>query len=189
MNLPGPENPSQLYVVHTDRAGLHRVHGVILAVHGVLALILAALIIAIGNLGVGWYSVLPFLILLLGQAFQLSIHSFSYGARLSISQPLTLTAWGFAMNTAGGRLEVPWEAVTGVGIRNVRFNRVLMLQLHPNAGPGSTGVDTDLSEGYWKRIRRFGGVMLGRKGIHQDLNEIVQAVHHFSNGRVPVLPG
>lgn len=186
MNLPGPESPSELYVVRTDRAALHRIHGRILVLHGVLALVFVLLILLVGSLQTGWYAMLPFLILLAGQIFQLSRHSFIYGGRLAISEPLTLNTWGFAMNTPHGRVEMPWEAVAGVAFRKVLVNRVHFLQLHPNAGPGSPGVQTDVPDRHWNRIRR-NGLMLGPKGIHADLDEVAAAIGHFSGGRARIL--
>ncbi|SDT36777.1 hypothetical protein [Microlunatus soli] len=186
MSRSGQFDPRAEYVVHTDRAAIHRRHGGILAVHGVLGAAVVAAIIWFEAQDLGPLSTLPMLIILVGQIFQLSWHSFIYGSRVAISEPLTLNHRGFAMNTAAGRMEVPWEAVTGIAIRRRLRYRMLVLQLHPAAMPGSPGVETDITPSDWKRLQRYGGPMLGEKGIRENLADIIAAVDDFSQGRVPV---
>lgn len=120
------------------------------------------------------------------QISRLSHHSLVYGSRVAISQPLTIDHRGFAMNTWVGRMEVPWEAVVGVQIRRRLWNRVLVLELHPAAGPGSPGVLTDIAPRYWARMRRCGRPILGEKGIRESLEQILQAIGYFSEGQVTV---
>jgi hypothetical protein len=186
MNTPRPSAPADRFVVHTDRAAINRVHGGILALHGVVTAVVVAAMILVSSLGAGPLSILPELIVLVGQIFQLSYHSFVYGSRLAISEPLTIDGRGFAMNTVAGHLEVPWEAVTGFGIRRRLWNRFLVLRLHPAAQPGSPGVETDISARYWARMQRYGGPMVGVAGIRESYEQIRQAVSYFSRGRVPV---
>ncbi|GAB3929856.1 hypothetical protein GCM10011575_28150 [Microlunatus endophyticus] len=172
--------------MHTDRVAINRRHGGILVAHGLLAALVVVAMIWISSLDAGPLSILPMLVLLVGQIFQLSYHSFVYGSRIAISEPLTIDGRGFAMNTAAGRMEVPWEAVTGVEVRRRLWNRFLVLRLHPAAQPGSPGVQTDLSARYWTRMQRYGGPMLGAVGIRESYDQIRQAVSYFSRGRVPV---
>ncbi len=68
------------FVIHTDRRATNRWHGGIIAMHAILAVILVVAILIVSNLtaerdmsGLAWS---PFLILLVGQMFQLSIHSY-----------------------------------------------------------------------------------------------------------------
>lgn len=143
-------------------------------------------IVWVGSLGVAPLSIAPLLIVLVGQIFQLSYHSFVYGSRIAISEPLTVNQWGFTMNTVAGRMEVPWQAVTGVRIRSRLWTRLLLLQLHPAAGPGSPGVQTDISPAYWSRMMRYGGPIIGDKGIGESYAQIMQAISYFSRGRVPI---
>lgn len=181
-----PPIPENEFVVHTDRAAIHRRHGGILALHGVVAAAVAVAIVWVDSLQIGALSVLPLLLVLVGQIFQLSYHSFIYGSRVAVSEPLTIDHRGFAMNTTAGRMEVPWQAVVGVQIQRRFFNRLLVLQLHPAAGPGSPGVQTDISPGKWARMKRYGGPMLGQKGIQETYDQIRQAIGYFSSGRVPI---
>lgn len=180
---PIPGEPDE-FVVHTDRAAIHRRGGGILALHGILTLVVVIVMVWLSSLDL-WGS-LPLLILLVGQMFQLSYHSFFYGTRVAISQPLIIDHRGFAMGTWAGRMEVPWEAVRGVRIRSRLWNRVLVVELHPAAGPGSPGLLTDIPSRYWARMKRSGGPMLGEKGIRESYDQILQAVGHFSRGRVPI---
>lgn len=186
MNPPGPSAPAEEFVVHTDRAAIHRRHGGILVLHGVLAVVVVFAIIWVSSLDIGPLSILPLLIVLVGQIFQLAYHSFVYGSRIAISEPLIINGWGFAMNTVAGRMEVPWDAVTGIQLRHRLWYRLLVLQLHPAAAPGSPGVQTDISPGYWARMKRYGGPILGEKGIRESYDQIKEAVAFFSRGRVPV---
>lgn len=186
MEFSGPAAAANEFVVHTDRAAIHGRHGGILVLHGILALIVVVAIVVVSSLDIGALSILPLLIVLVGQIFQLSYHSFVYGSRVAISEPLTIDHRGFGMNTVAGRMEVPWEAVTGVRIRRRLWNRLLFLELHPAAGPRSPGVQTDISDRYWARMKRYGGPMLGEKGIRESYQEILQAIGYFSRGRVPI---
>lgn len=176
--------PSDEFVVHTDRAAIHRRHGGILALHAALGILVVVMIIWVSSLNSGPLAIAPELIVLIGQIFQLSYHSFIYGSRIAISEPLTINKWGFAMNTAAGRMEVPWEAVLGIQTRRWLWHRLLVLQLHPQTQPGSPGIETDISPGYWVRMRRYGGPSLGEKGIQESYDQILQAVAYFSQGRV-----
>lgn len=173
-------------MVHTDRSAIHRRHGVILLLHGIVAAAIVAAIIWGDGLDLGPLSMLPLLIALVGQIFQLSYHSFVYGSRIAINEPLTVNHWGFAMNTAAGRMEVPWDAVAGVGIRRRLWYRMLILHLHPAAKPGSPGIRTDIAESYWNRLHRYGGPMLGEKGVRERLPAIIAAIGHFSQGRASI---
>lgn len=172
------------FVVHTDRAAIHRLLGRNLGLHGILALFWAVAMVWMSSLNV--WGALPLLGPLAIQILQLSHHSFLYGSRIAISEPLTIGPRGFAMNTWVGRMEVPWEAVVGVRRRRWLWSRQLILELHPAAGPGSPGVLTDIPSRYWTRMKRYGGPILGENGVLEPYDQILQAIGYFSRGRVPL---
>ncbi|MFC7404323.1 hypothetical protein [Georgenia alba] len=182
-----PPSPPPEYVVHTDRVAVRRTHGAILWVHGILAAVLVALILGAAafadanDMGTGWLMMLPFLVLLCGQIFQLSIHSYVYGGRIAIDEPMTLTAQGITVRTNEGPLSAPWEAVTGARIiKNTR----LRIMLHPDAVAQRT-VRTVLPP---RAVRHYvkHGIGVARKGIQEELTDVAAAIHHLSGGRVQV---
>lgn len=181
-------NGPPAFVVHTDREAINRLHGRLVGIHAILMLILVAvlfvgagLLAAIDIGGPLALMLLPFVILILGQAFQLAIHCYTWGARVAIAEPLFLSQQGFRMQTAVGTIEVPWDAVQSVR----SLNKVMQINLHPGVTPESPGVRTDVSSRNWARLKRK-GLMVGAKGLREDFKQIRQAIAHLSEGRVPV---
>ena len=186
MQNPGPAASGSQFVVHTDRPAIQRRHGGILVLHGAITVAIVLLMVWVSGLGLGLAPALPFLLLLVLEIFQLSYHAYVYGTRVAISEPLTLTHHGFTLNTAAGRMEVPWEAVATVRVRRRFRSNLLVIGLHPAVVPSSPGVQTDIDPSYWSRMMKIGGPMLGEKGIRESFDQIKQAVTHFSQGRVPI---
>ena len=105
-----------------------------------------------------------------------------------IAYPLEVGPLGMVFDTPRGRVAFPWEAVTGVALLRSATGTRLVVQLHPQAGPGAPGVTGDLTRGGWRLVRRQ-GFQLSMRVVLISPEELGQAVEHYSRGRFrPLLP-
>lgn len=182
--VPAPGRTS--YSLLTDRAEIRRWHGGIVALHATLAALIVGIMVVVSRLvdssGLGSISLLPFLILLIGQTFQLSIHCYQWGSRAAISRPVELDAQGVSFNLAVGHLRLPWEAVQRVDVRSTLFAKVLVFRLYPGVELGMPGVVLEVAPRQLARMRKS-GVMLGLRGLQQTPVEVRQAIMAASGGR------
>ena len=173
-------------VVRSDNAKLRGRFRAILIMHGSLTIfVLGALtFISTSDSDIMRSFSLVWVILLAGQIFQIAIHSYSWGSRLAISQPLTMDSWGLEFQGQQGTVKVPWEAVPEVRQKAVLGNQLLSFQLHPQAMPGENGVEGDPA--YWKRYQKK-GLLLGSIGLVPGFETILPAIQHYSQGRTRIV--
>lgn len=126
-------------------------------------------------------SVYVFIILLAGEIFQIGIFCFTFGARLAITEPLTVTPWGLVLQTQQGTVRLPWEAVVRVRSTRVLLQPGLAFIVHPRAVPGQRGVEGEAA--HWRRYTTK-GVLLGASGLRTDTRGILAAVRAHSH--VPI---
>lgn len=174
------------YVLVTDRTEIHRWHGGIVALHATLAAVIVAAMVILSRFvdrsSLGSVALLPFLILLIGQMMQLSVHSYLWGARAAISRPAELDAYGVTFNLATGHLRIPWEAVQRVDVQSSLFAKVLVFRLHPGLKPGMPGVAFDVTPRQLARMQRL-GILLGLRGLRQTPDQVRASITAASGGR------
>lgn len=174
------------YAFVTDRAEIHRWHGGIVGLHAALAAAIVALMVVMSHLvdssGLGTVALLPFLILLVGQTFQLSVHCYLWGARAAISRPAVVDAHGITFALAIGTVRLPWEALQRVDLKSSLFSKVLVFRLRPGVEPGVSGVFIDVKPRQLARMQRL-GISLGLRGLQQTPEEVRAVIASASGGR------
>ena len=186
-----PDGRRVVLETHTDRPAVRSWHGRIIAIHGVGAAVLLALlplivVLSSGSGGlVAALSLSPFLILLANQFFQIGYHCYLWGARMGLEVPMAVTTDGLTFSTAEGVLRLPWPAVESLAVRSTAFGRLLTFRLVHDLQPDSPGVQSAVSPRTWTRVVRR-GLVLGERGLCEDLDQVVGAVVSVTAGRVTV---
>lgn len=174
------------YAFVTDRAEINRWHGGIIGIHAALAAVIVVVMVVMSHLvdstGIGTVALSPFLILLVGQMFQLSVHCFLWGARAAIARPAVVDAQGIAFTTAMGEIRLPWEALQRVDLKSTLFSKVLVFRLRPGVDPGAPGVFVDVKPRQLARMQRL-GISLGLRGMQQGPEEACAVIAAASGGR------
>jgi hypothetical protein len=191
--LPAPD-PARRYRprvdtvrVGTQRTSLDRAMGLSVGIFVlVIALDLAGLVFVTaadaGTLA-GLVFLGPLVVVVTMTAFQCYV----WGASRSIEWPLWVGDDGLVFFTPHGRVELPWDAVTGVGFRRVLWAQQLQVTVHPQAGPGSPGVVTTVTPARWRSIHRA-GLLLPVRHLQIPAVEIAAATAACSRGRWTPVP-
>jgi hypothetical protein len=123
-------------------------------------------------------------------AFMVAVTAFqcyAWGATRSLEWPLWVSDDGLVFFTPHGRVELPWDAVTGVAFRSVLWAQQLRVTVHPQAGPGSPGVVTSVPPARWRSIHRT-GLLLPVRHLQVPAAEIAAAIAACSRGRWTPVP-
>lgn len=188
-----PPQSSTSLVVRTDRPAINRWHSRLVVIHGVLAVVVLVLMMliaavlhdAVGGGAMAAMSQTPFAVMLVGQIAQIGYHCYLWGQRTAIEYPLVVSAEGLTFTTAQGIVALPWAAVESVSVQARAFGRIMIVRPQPGVQVDSPGVQICYRPSTWSKVVSR-GLMLGERGLCEDLDQVVNAIVSASAGRVTV---
>lgn len=185
--LQPPPSPPYLKIA-SRRSGIDRVFGTAVAVM-VLVLVVgvgAITFIAVEaeSRGLAFVAVTPTVVIAL--LFVWSIVR-TWRRLRSITTPIELDHGGLVLHAPQGAVRCPWEAVTSIGFGRNALTRVLIVRLHPEAGPEVPGLGSTLPPRVWRVIRRS-GFRYATWLLDIGEADLAAAIAHFSRGRVHLAP-
>ena len=89
--------------------------------------------------------------------------------------------YGMTMETHRAGIAIPWEAVDHLRVRPRLGGRALWIRLRPDR---METIMVDGTPGTRTGVLRRGFLMLGSRGLHEDLDQVVAAIVDLSGGRV-----
>lgn len=176
------------YVVHLNRSRLTRRQGFFIGLN-------AFLVVLFVGLYAWFFSILPemagtwfivFVLVVLGPLFQIVILTWTLGKVSAVSRPMVIGPDGIELHSTDGYLRLSWQAIETVELKAVLMSQQLAVRVHPGAGQ-DPNVVAEVSPRAWQRIGKH-GVLTNTAFIVEPVAEVLQAVAHFSAGRVRVGP-
>ncbi len=168
--------------LETRRSAVDRSFALIVGLFGLPVAIDVAMLVFVVYADAGGLAALAFLVPLVLLVLVELTQCYQWGATRAIEWPLWVGEGGLVFFTPRGRVELPWDAVTAVGISRVLWTSQLTVGVHPQAGPGSPGVASTMSAATWRLVRRR-GLRLSLRLVHLPPAEVAQAISAFSRGR------
>lgn len=99
---------------------------------------------------------------------------------------MVIGADGIELHSMDGYVRLSWQAVETVELKSVLMSQQLAIRLHPGAGQ-DPDVVAEVSPRTWQRIRKH-GVLTNAGFIVEAVDQVLQAIAHFSAGRVRISP-
>lgn len=193
MTIPVTSPSAPNLQIASRRSGIDRVWGSVFAVAVVLtgALVVGFALVALaleapsddGAVLVIFAPVAPFFLFLLWRIWR------SWRQLRAISTPVELDTHGLTLQAPQGTVRCPWEAVTSIGFGRIGLlrTRVIVIRLHPQAGPGVAGIESTVPPRSWHSIHRH-GLRYATWLLDIEDHELATAIATLSADRVHLLP-
>lgn len=149
----------------------------------VAAVVVAAMMSSLSNMGLGLLSALPFLFVGLSQGYGAVRISGNAEARAAAGTVLTLDAAGLTSNTPQGLLALPWEAIASVETTRRGRHTIAIFRIFEGVDPQSPGVQTTIKPRIFKLLAKK-GFRVGSAGIDVPIQTILDATAAFTGGRL-----
>jgi hypothetical protein len=166
--------------LETRRSAVDRSFGLIVGLFALPIAIDVAMLVFVVSHDAGELAALAFLVPLVLLTLLELTQCYQWGATRALEWLLWVSDAGLVFFTPRGRVELPWEAVTGVGIGQVLWTQQLTVWVQ--AGPGSPGVVSTVPAATWRVIRRR-GLRLSLRLVHLPPADVAEAISAFSRGR------
>lgn len=184
-----PTSPSALNLrIASRRSSIDRVWG---SAFAIAVVVIGAVVVALalvapsgdGSMLVIFAPVAPFFLYLLWTI------GHTWHKLRSISTPLELDTYGLTLQSPRGTVRCPWGAVTSIGFSRIGLlgTRLIVIRLHPKAGPGAPGIESTMPPRSWRTIHRH-GLRYATWLLDIDDHQLAAAIAKLSADRVQLLP-
>lgn len=155
-----------------------------MALNAVVLMGILAAVVFVGSLGGIAFALVPFMITIAGQVFQMTYFAWIWGVQVGVGVGMVVSSSGISVPVPPyGSVGLAWEAVGQVQARG----RHLVIRPVAGLGPGSYGVDAAADPKLWRRLHKR-GALVPTTLVDKNAAEMTNAIWQLSGGRVPVQP-